>query len=421
MPKQAVLLLAHGTPETVEQIPEYLRNVVSGRPVPQAVVEEIQHRYSLIGKSPLTEITMAQARLVEKELNSEGDASSVSHPSEAWMGHPASHPSDKNKDVTRVGHPTSHPSDKNKDVARVGHPTSHPSDKNKDVTRVGHPEKVSEPAAMGHPRVPVYVGMRNWRPYIPEVVRQMRADGVEEAAVICMAPQNSRTSVGLYRRAAEAEAAGLRIDFTAGWAEHPLLAEAFAERLRPAMAKLSAEVGEPVPVLFTAHSVPTRTVQGTATDSGTSSASHPNDKNKDVVRVGHPEPKLWPGEGTDPYAEDARRTAELVAARVPEISRWWFAFQSQGASGGPWIGPSVEETLNQLAGEGVKALILQPIGFLCDHVEILFDVDIFFKEYAAKKGIRLERPESLNASETLARAVADLARDGLRRLQGANG
>src|SRR5580698_6815302 len=136
MPKQAVLLLAHGTPETVEQIPEYLRNVVSGRPVPQTVVEEIQHRYSLIGKSPLTEITNAQARLVETELAAAGEAGSASHPSEAWMG---------------------------------------------------------------HPRIPVYVGMRNWRPYIADVVKQMRADGVEEAAVICMAPQNSRTSVGLYR------------------------------------------------------------------------------------------------------------------------------------------------------------------------------------------------------------------------------
>ena len=337
-----MLLLAHGTPETVEQIPEYLRNVVSGRPVPQAVVEEIQHRYSLIGKSPLTEITMEQARLVEKELNSPDEANSVSHPS-----------------------------DKNKDVAKVGHP------------------------------IPVYVGMRNWRPYIPEVVKQMRADGVEEAAVICMAPQNSRTSVGLYRRAAEAEAGGLRIDFTAGWAEHPLLAEAFAERLRPALAKLSAEVGEPVPVLFTAHSVPTRTVEAPA--AGAEGAG----------------PRLWPGEGTDPYVKDARRTAELVAARVPEIPRWWFAFQSQGASGGPWIGPSVEETLDRLAGEGVKAIILQPIGFLCDHVEILYDVDIYFREYASKLKIRLERPESLNESETLARAVADLARDGLRRLRDA--
>ena len=373
MSKQAVLLLAHGTPETVEQIPEYLRNVVSGRPVPQAVVEEIQHRYSLIGKSPLTEITNEQARLVEAELNGMGEANSVSHPS-----------------------------DKEKEVARVGHPASHPSK-----------------AWMGHPRVPVYVGMRNWRPYIPDVVKQMRADGVEEAAVICMAPQNSRTSVGLYRRAVEAEAGGLRIDFTAGWAEHPLLADAFAERLRPALAKLTAEVGEPVPVLFTAHSVPTRTVVETAPQSGTGTASHPNDKNKGVVRMGHPEPRLWPGPATagDPYAEDARRTAELVAARVPEIPRWWFAFQSQGASGGPWIGPSVEETLDRIADEGVKALILQPIGFLCDHVEILFDVDILFREYASKKQIKLERPESLNASPTLARAVADLAGIGLLRLR----
>ena len=109
---------------------------------------------------------------------------------------------------------------------------------------------------------------------------------------------------------------------------------------------------------------------------------------------------------------------ELVAALVPEIPRWWFAFQSQGASGGPWIGPSVESTLDGIAAEGVKALVLQPIGFLCDHVEILYDVDILFREYAAGVGIRLERPESLNGSVTLARAVAELARLGLQRLRG---
>ncbi len=319
MAKQAVLLLAHGTPETLEQIPEYLRNVTSGRPLPQAVIEEIQHRYSLIGHSPLTEITMEQARLVEVEL-----------------------------------------------------------------------------AAGGEP-ISVYVGMRNWRPYIPEVVRQMRADGVEEAAAISMAPQNSRTSVGLYRRAVEAEAGGLRIDFTPSWAQHPLLAEAFAERLRPALRKLSAEVGAPVPVLFTAHSVPQRTVEPPA----------------DLEA----QPRLWPGSSADPYAEEAKCTAALVAALVPEIPRWWFAFQSQGASGGPWIGPTVESTLDAMAAEGVKALVLQPVGFLCDHVEILFDVDRLFREYAAGLGMRLERPESLNDSVTLARAVADLARLGLERLR----
>jgi ferrochelatase len=319
MPKQAVLLLAHGTPETVEQIPEYLRNVVSGRPLPQAVIEEIQHRYSIIGHSPLTEITIEQARLVEAELAASGQS------------------------------------------------------------------------------VPVYVGMRNWRPYIPDVVRQMRVDGIEEAAVICMAPQNSRTSVGLYRRAVEAEAGSLRIDFTPAWAQHPLLAEAFAERLRPTLSKLSAEIGAPVPVLFTAHSVPCRTIQTpTAVDA---------------------QPRLWPGSGADPYAEEAKHTAELVAALVPEIPRWWFAFQSQGASGGPWIGPTVESTLDAIAAEGVKTLVLQPIGFLCDHVEILFDVDHLFRDYAAKLGVRLERPQSLNVSTILARAVADLAKLGLQRLK----
>jgi ferrochelatase len=126
---------------------------------------------------------------------------------------------------------------------------------------------------------------------------------------------------------------------------------------------------------------------------------------------------LWPGNAADPYAEEAKRTAALVAERVPGIPRWWFAFQSQGASGGPWIGPTVETTLDAVAADGVQALILQPIGFLCDHVEILYDVDILFRGYAAKLRIRLERPESLNASGPLARAVADLARQGLARLK----
>jgi ferrochelatase len=309
MARRAVLLLAHGTPETIAEIPEYLRNVTGGRPLPQAVVEEIERRYALIGHSPLTGITLEQARLVEAELEAEGKP------------------------------------------------------------------------------VSVYAGMRNWRPSISEVVNRMRAEGVEEIAVVCLAPQNSRTSVGLYRRAVESS--GLRIDFTESWAGHPLLIESFAERLRTAWTKLSAESGAPVPVLFTAHSVPTRTVQ-------------PAEKGLEV----------------DLYDAEARLTAALVAARAPEITQWHFAFQSQGASGGSWLGPTVEETIDSIAASGAKNLLLQPIGFLCDHVEILYDVDIFFREYAAKKGLRLERTESLNASVTLARAIADLARLGLARLGG---
>ena len=283
--------------------------MTGGRPLPLEVVEEIQRRYALIGRSPLTEITQEQGRLVEAELAASGES------------------------------------------------------------------------------VPVYVAMRNWCPYIADIVNRMRADGVEEAAVLCLAPQNSRTSIGLYRRAVEAEAADLRIDFTENWADHPLLIEAFAERLRPAWTKLTVEAGAPVPVLFTAHSVPLRTVQTTE------------------------------GQAADPYAKQAKRTSSLVAERVPEISKWFFAFQSQGASGGPWLGPTVEEKLQSIAASGAKTVLLQPIGFLCDHVEILYDVDIFFREFASKINLHLERPESLNASVTLARAIADLARQGLSRLK----
>ena len=104
--------------------------------------------------------------------------------------------------------------------------------------------------------------MRNWKPYIADVVRQMREDGITSAVAICLAPQNSRTSVGLYRRAAFAEAGdAIEIDFIDGWADHPLLAQAFAERLQPVWQSLSARIGSLAPVLFTAHSVPCRTIQ----------------------------------------------------------------------------------------------------------------------------------------------------------------
>ena len=177
--KFAVLLLAHGTPDTVEEIPEYLKNVVSGRAMPQHVVEEIQSRYAQIGKSPLTEWTLQQGTLLQQKIG-----------------------------------------------------------------------------------LPVYVGMRNWKPYIGDTVRQMRADGVTDAVAICLAPQNSRTSVGLYRRAAYAEAGNaFRFHFIDAWADHPRLADAFADRLRPIWREACASVGEKVPVLFTAHSVPCRTIQ----------------------------------------------------------------------------------------------------------------------------------------------------------------
>ena len=131
-------------------------------------------------------------------------------------------------------------------------------------------------------------------------------------------------------------------------------------------------------MLFTAHSVPTRTV----------------------------------AEG-DPYETQTRETTALVAAQVPEIGAWRFAFQSQGMSGGEWLGPTVEETIASLRDAGETGVFVQPIGFVCDHVEILFDVDILFRQYAGERGMKLYRAESLNDSPLFVRAVADLARSRL--------
>lgn len=231
--------------------------------------------------------------------------------------------------------------------------------------------------------IPVYIGMRNWPPYISDVIRKMQSDDISEAVAICLAPHNSRTSVGLYRKALFGEDHGsVRVDFLDSWHDHPMLIQAFAERLEQSWPLASSEYGRPIPVIFTAHSVPSRTVE----------------------------------EG-DPYEQQARHTAELVAAHVPSLARggWHFAFQSQGMAGGPWLGPTVEETILEIKSAGHTGLFIQPIGFVCDHVEILYDVDIAFRQFASEQGMKLWRAESLNDSPTFVAALADLASARLRQ------
>ena len=293
----AILLLAHGTPEKPGDIPEYMKRVTGGRSIPDEVMQEVTHRYGLIGRSPLTDIAVMQAEALQKRV---------------------------------------------------------------------------------HERV--YIGMRNWKPFIADTVQHMIDDGVASATVICLAPQNSRTSVGLYRRAVETAANGkIELDFVQSWHDHPKLIEAFAQRLRDARAK-----APDAKVLFTAHSVPCRTINGQ------------NDG--------------------DPYSIQCKHTAELVAAAVGLTQRdWVFAFQSQGMSGGPWIGPTVESTLDALAAEGSKAVLVQPIGFVCDHVEVLYDIDIAFREHAAKLGMALTRTESLNDSPLFISALEELATAGVSK------
>jgi ferrochelatase len=191
-----------------------------------------------------------------------------------------------------------------------------------------------------------------------------------------------------------AAATGIEVEFVAGWAESPLLADAFAERLRRVWAGACAESGRRVPVLFTAHSVPCRTIMtGEASIAGTRPGT--------------------PVQGSpDTYPVEAKRTARLVAERIAESgigdADWFFAFQSQGVSGGPWIGPTVEETLKAIKAEGHVGVVIQPVGFLCDHVEILYDIDIAFREMADGLGLKLWRAKSLNDSPVLVKALAQV-------------
>ena len=231
-------------------------------------------------------------------------------------------------------------------------------------------------------RLPVFVGMRNWKPFIADAVKAIAAQKFDRVIAICLAPQNSRTSVGLYRSAVTGEnAIAFALDFVDEWHDQPLLAEAFAENLRAGWAKANAEYGGTLPIIFTAHSVPARTIT----------------------------------EG-DPYEAQSKETAQLVAkAAGLEAEAWTFAFQSQGMSGGPgsanpWIGPTVEETILSLKAKGHSGVFIHPVGFLCDHVEVLYDIDIFFKQFAEKQGMRLWRAESLNGSKTLTAALAALVR-----------
>ena len=290
--KTAVLLLAHGSPENSDQVPEFLSYVTGGRPLPPAVVEEICHRYSLISFSPLPCWTLLQADQLSHAL-----------------------------------------------------------------------------------KMPVFVGMRNWKPFIADAVKAVASKEFARVIAICLAPQNSRTSVGLYRSAVVGDGnLPFKLDFVDEWHDQPLLAKAFAERLRTAWEKGSAENGAKLPIIFTAHSVPQRTI----TDG-------------------------------DPYERQARETAELVAQEAGLSGEDWnFAFQSQGMSGGTWIGPTVEETIRNLKAKGHRGVFLHPIGFVCDHVEVLYDIDIFFKQFAEKEGMRLWRAESLNGSKTLTAALADV-------------
>ncbi|HKC40572.1 MAG TPA: ferrochelatase [Gemmatimonadales bacterium] len=293
----AVLLMAYGGPASLDDVEPYLQDVRGGRPTSPELLREIRDRYARIGgRSPILELTRAQAAAVERALGA------------AFQ---------------------------------------------------------------------VYMGMRHWHPYIRDVMDEIARAGHRRVVGVVMAPHYSALSVGAYEKKL-LEAAGSRLDtaLVRSWGDHPRFLDAVADRVAQALQRFPSPSA--VQVIFTAHSLPER-----------------------IVAAG------------DPYAEELRVSAAAVAARRG-LKDWRFAYQSAGATTDPWLGPDAGDVITELAGAGRKAFLLVPIGFVCDHVEILYDIDVEYRALAERLGVDLERTASLNDDEGLVAAVADVVRTAAR-------
>lgn len=294
--KTAVLLLAYGGPDSLDDIPAYLLDIRGGRETPLHLVDEISKRYQLIGgRSPLLEITLSAASKLQ---------------------------------------------------AQIG--------------------------------LPVYVGMRHWKPFIPETVQKMVSDGVQHAVVICMAPHYSSMSIGAYRTKLDEALAHMdhpfSLDFVESWHMQVDYLNGIAASVQETLKRFPAD--ERVLVIFSAHSLPVS-----------------------ILECG------------DPYDRQLRETAGLLADKLNlPNDHWTFSYQSAAKTGVPWLGPQIEDLVAELAQKGEKNVLIAPVGFIADHVEVLYDLDIGVQKIAQQHGLRVERTPMLNDTQPLIDALVDLVR-----------
>jgi len=224
----------------------------------------------------------------------------------------------------------------------------------------------------------VYMGMRHWSPWIEDVVGQMIDDGITRAIALVLAPHYSKLSVAKYHAKVadglEMYRGHIDFEFIDSYHDAPKLIQALANRVDEGLSRWSEAERDDVHVIFSAHSLPVR-----------------------IMKMG------------DPYDEQLRETARLVAAKagLPD-ARWSWSYQSAGGSPEPWLGPQLEAYIPELAAQGVKNMISIPVGFVSDHVEILFDIDIQAQEAAKACGVRLERPSALNDDPLYIQTLVDL-------------
>jgi ferrochelatase len=210
----------------------------------------------------------------------------------------------------------------------------------------------------------VFIGMKHWHPYIGDVVADMEAASIREAVAVALAPHYSALSVGAYIDAVSRAAASIQFRFVKSWHLQPAYLQAVASHVRAACQDFDPEA-----VVFTAHSLPRR-----------------------ILEQG------------DPYVDQLQATAHAVADRL-DSPRCVFSFQSAGATPEPWLGPDILAIIDQLAAEGVRRMLVAPIGFISDHLEILYDLDVQARQRADERGIELRRTESLNTDPKLIQAL----------------
>jgi ferrochelatase len=267
----AVVLMAYGSPDRLEDVPAYYADIRGGRPVGPEHLEDLIERYRRLGveeRNPLNEITERTRAELERALG-----------------------------------------------------------------------------------LPVYTGMRHWRPRIADAVEAALQDGARTIVGLVLAPHYSAMSIGAYRRQLDDAVAGrAEVAFVERWGAEPGYLEVVAARLR----------GTEAHVVFTAHSLPARIL----------------------------------AEG-DPYVDELMESSRLAAERAG-VADWSFSFQSASATGEPWLGPDILDELEELHARGVREVLVCPIGFVSDHLEIRWDIDVEAQEKARMLGMRLERVEMPN-------------------------
>jgi len=237
-------------------------------------------------------------------------------------------------------------------------------------------------AALGG-TVPVYVGMRNWAPYLADTLATMADAGIRRAVGLILSPHATEASRERYIETVDAGRAALgarapEIQYVPTWHLHPLFIEAVAENVGEALGQLPPARGAEAMLVFTAHSVPTAMA------------------------------------ATSPYVAEIGASSRAVAERLGH-PRWQIAYQSRsGSPRDPWLEPDVNDALRTLAGAGTRDVVIVPIGFVCDHVEVLYDLDVEARATAAQLGLGFVRASAVNAGPRFVAMLADVVRTALR-------